>query len=481
MSDLERRVMKGVFWTVFQAVAGRALSFIVFIVLARLLVPADFGLVAMAGVFIAVLELLVQQGFSVAITQRETLEPAHESTAFWSNMILSVVLAGAFWIAAEPVAQLYRTEALVSVIRWLCPVLPLRALATVHIGLLQRHFRFRALGLLSVFGALVGGVAGISAAFLGWGVYALVVQQVVAGFVYVVSIWGVTRWVPTWTFSFGHLRDLISFSAHIVGAGILDVLNRRSDDLIIGLYLGDVALGLYAVAYRVLLVLNQVLAKPGTLVAFTAFSRFQDDRERVRMGFYESTRAASVISTPVFVGIAWLAPLGLPLVFGDKYVESGAVLQILALAGLGQAIFHFNSSVYLSVGRPDIRLKLLAINAAVHVAALLVAVRFGIEAVALAFVLRVYLLLPLDLIALRRLIDLSTKRYFANFVPAFFGSVALSLAVLGVLALPLSPLFKLSLAVVAGALAYALTLFGVAPDLVRGIWSRVKVAVQAAD
>jgi PST family polysaccharide transporter len=481
VSDFERRAMKGVFWTVLQAVAGRALSFLVFIVLARLLVPADFGLVAMAGAFIAFLDLLVQQGFSVAITQRENLEPEHESTAFWTNIVFSALLAAAFWISAEPVARLYQTPALAPVVRWLSAVLPLRALATVPVGLLQRHFRFRVLAIRSILGAVAGGVAGVVAAFAGWGVYALVVQQLVAGLVDVLTVWSAANWWPRFAYSFRHLRELLGFSGHILGAGLLDVLNRRSDDFLIGFFLGDVALGLYAVAYRVLLVLIQVLAKPGSLVAFTSFSRFQGDRDRIRSAFYQSTRAASVISIPIFIGIALLAPLAVPLVFGDKYEQSGLVLQLLALAGVPHSISHYSSSVYAGVGRPDVRLKLLAINSAVHVVALLLVVRWGIEAVAAVVVAQAYLFVPLDLGALRRLISVSPKRYFASFMPATAACAFMAAAVLGALALPVSALAKLVLAVVGGGVVYCVGLFAIAPDLVRGLWSRVKFAVQAAD
>jgi len=446
-----------------------------------LLVPADFGLVAMAGVFIALLELLVQQGFSVAITQREDLEPEHESTAFWTNIALSVLLAAAFWLAAEPVAMLYETPALAPVVRWLSAVLPLRGLAAVPVGLLQRHFRFRVLAIRSILGALAGGVAGVAAAIGGWGVYALVVQQLVAGLVDVVTVWSAVGWWPRFAYSFRHLRDLVGFSAHIVGAGLLDILNRRSDDFLIGLFLGDVALGLYAVGYRILLVLTQVLAKPGTLVAFAAFSRWQDDRDRIRAAFYQATQAASVISMPIFIGIALVAPIAVPLIFGEKYEQSGLVLHLLALAGVVHAISHYSSSVYVGIGRPDVRLKLLVINTVVHLAALLLVVRWGIEAVAAAVVAQVYLLVPLDLFALRRLIGVSPKRYFANFIPATVACALMVVVVVGVLALPLGAPARLVLSVVGGGLVYCIGLLTIAPELVRGIWSRVKLAVQAAD
>ena len=196
MSDLERRAVKGVFWTVIQSLGGRGLSLAVFVILARLLTPADFGLVAMAGVFIALLEVLVRQGFSAAITQREDLEPAHESTAFWTNLVLSGFMGLALWASAGWVAKLYSAPDLAPVVRWLSVVLPLRALVAVPVGLLQRRLAFRVLAVRSIFGAFVGGVAGVAAAFAGWGVYALVVQQLLGGLAEVLAVWGAAAWWP---------------------------------------------------------------------------------------------------------------------------------------------------------------------------------------------------------------------------------------------------------------------------------------------
>ena len=481
MIDPQRRASTGVFWTVLQAASRRLLSFLVFIVLARLLVPADFGLVAMAGVFITLLELVTQQGFSVAITQREELEPEHTSTAFWSNIVFSSAAAVGLWLCADPVARLYDTAALAPVVRWLSLVLPLRALAIVPVGLLQRRFQFRVLAIRSIAGALAGGAAGIAAALAGWGVYALVVQQLVAGIVDVVTVSAAAAWRPRLSFSFRHLRDLLGFSAHILGAGILEAMGRRSDDLIIGLLLGDVALGLYAVAYRVFQVLAHVVAKPGTLVAFTSFSRLQDTRDRIRLGFYEATRVASVVSMPVFVGLALVSPLMAPLVFGEQYERSGPVLRLLAIGGVAQALGHYSSSVYLSVGRPDVRLKILSVNTVVHVAAILATVRFGIEAVAAAVAATVYLLIPLDLFALRRLLDISPKRYFANFIPATGACLVMAFAVAAVLVAPLDPWPKLLAAVAAGALTYGIALYLIAPELVRNITSKLRLTLHVAD
>lgn len=286
MTELDQRgAVHGVLWTALQSIGVRLFSLLVFIVLARLLSPSDFGLLAMAGVFVALGDALVAQGFGTAITQREELEPEHESTAFWTNMLAGIGLGGLLYAAALSLARLYGQQELTPVIRWLSLALPLRGAVAVPVGLLQRRFEFRALAIRAVSAALAGGVAGVLAAVAGWGVYALVVQQLVGASLDVIVVWSAAAWWPRLAFSMRHLKDLIGFSAYLLASGLLGLLSRRADDFLIGLVLGDVALGIYAVAYRGLQILEQVLAKTGTVVAFSAFSRLQGQPERMREAF----------------------------------------------------------------------------------------------------------------------------------------------------------------------------------------------------
>jgi len=260
---------------------------------------------------------------------------------------------------------------------------------------------------------------------------------------------------------------------HLVGAGLLGFLNRRSDDFIIALVLGEVALGYYAVAYRVLQVLTQVLAKPGTMVATSAFSRLQRDPDRMREAFYRSTQAASVVSLPMFVGVSALAPQAVVLIFGEKFAPSGEVLRVLSLVGVVHSVSYYNFAVYIGIGRPDLRLKLLIMRTIPTILAFMLVVRWGILAVAAAYVVGAYLLMSLDLIALRRLIGLSWRRYFANFVPATLASAMMVLAIVGVMQLPMPDVARLFLSVGTGAVVYLVSLYLIAPSLARELWSKV--------
>jgi PST family polysaccharide transporter len=479
VSELDQRgAVHGVFWTAIQSIGVRVFSLLVFIVLARLLTPSDFGLLAMAGVFVVLGDALVAQGFGTAITQREQLEPEHESTAFWTNMALGLALGALLWAAAPWIAALYGQEALTSVIRWLSPVLPLRGAVAVPVGLLQRRFRFRALAIRSVLAALLGGVAGTLAAFWGWGVYALVVQQLVGASLDLIVVWSAAAWWPKLVYSIRHLKDLIGYSSYLLGSGLLGLLSRRADDFLIGVVLGDIALGIYAVAYRGLQILEQVLAKTGTIVAFTAFSRLQGQLERMREAFYESTRAASVITMPVFIGVSMLAPFAVPLVFGEQYVQSGQVLQVLALIGVLHGVSYFDYAVYNGVGRPDLVLKLLAVNTVANVVLFFVVARWGIVAVAAAYVARAYLLLPLNLIALRVAIGVSPRRYFANFIPAFSACLTMAVSLWLVSLLGLGDVSRLLVSIGVGGAVYLLTLRWLAPALVRDLLSKLRLLVR---
>jgi len=474
MTELDQRgAVRGVFWTALQSIGVRLFSLLVFIVLARLLTPSDFGLVAMAGVFVALGDTLVAQGFGTAITQREELEPEHESTAFWTNILAGVVLGGLLFAAAPSIAGLYGQQELTPVVRWLSLALPLRGAVAVPVGLLQRRFEFRALAIRSVSAALVGGVAGVLAAVAGWGVYALVVQQLVGAGLDVIVVWSAAAWWPRLAFSMRHLKDLIGFSSYLLASGLLGLLSRRADDFLIGLVLGDVALGIYSVAYRGLRILEQVLAKTGTVVAFSAFSRLQGQPERMREAFYQSTRAASVIAMPVFVGVAMLAPFAVPLVFGDQYVQSGQVLQVLALIGVLHGVSYFDYAVYMGVGRPDVVLKLLAVNTVANVVLFFFAAPFGIVAVAAAYVIRAYALLPLNLLALRATIEISTRRYFANFIPALGACLVMAVAIWAVSWFGFGDTNRLFASIAAGGLVYVLTLQRVAPALVQDLGAKL--------
>jgi PST family polysaccharide transporter len=299
-------------------------------------------------------------------------------------------------------------------------------------------------------------------------VWALVIQQVAASVVNVLTLWWASDWRPRWRWSRSHANDLFRFSAYVVGSSMLDFLNRRTDDFLIGYYRGATLLGVYALAYRVLLVMIQLLASTVT-VAFSAFSRLQADRDRLRNAFYRATRLSAFVAFPVCVGLVLVARDLVIIVFGSKWEASVPVLRVLAWVGLLHSLNYYFTTVYLAVGRPDLRLKLLAIHTVASVTAFAVAVRWGIVAVALAYVIRGYLLVPMDLFALKRLIGLHITRYMSLLVrPALASTVMAGAVIVTRLFMDSAPtLVRLGASVTVGAVVYALASFVISPDLLK--------------
>lgn len=472
--DLRQSAATGVFWSAVQTWGSQLISLVVFVVLARLLAPVDFGLVALATVYLAFVQIFLDQGFADAIVQREKLEKAHLDTAFWATIGIALVLLAIAFATAGLIAGLFSEDELAPVIRWLSLTFVVGALASVQQAILRRALLFKRLAVRSLIATVCGGIAGLTLAASGFGVWSLVGQQLVGGFAGVVVLWAASPWRPGRALSRRHFRELWSFGINIVGMNFLNFFNRRSDDLLIGYFLGPVALGFYTVGYRMLRIVTKVVANTMTQVAFPTFSRLQTQPDRMRRAFYSATQLTSLIAFPAFIALAVLAPEFVETVYGEQWAPSATIMQILAFIGILHASYYFNRSVILGAGRPTWALALATITAVANVVAFSIAVHWGIVAVAIAYVARAYLFSPLPLIVVHRIIGLDVRAYLGQFAVPLAGSLVMAAVMLGARELAGSASVFLISATLAGAASYLVTVrilspavFARAVDLTR--------------
>lgn len=429
--SLKQQATKGVVWSVAQKWGTQLISFCVFLVLSRLLEPEAFGLVALASVFIVLVEIFLDQGFSEAIVQRTELEHEHLDTAFWTGILTSLLLMG-FGIAASGlVAQLFKEPQLAPVVAGLSLSFPIGALSSTQQAILQRKLAFKSLTLRSLASAAVGGIVGVVMAFQGFGVWSLVVQTLVNNFAGAVVLWRVSDWRPGFNFAPQHFKELFHFGFNVVGIKLLDFVNRRSDDFLIGYFLGAKALGYYTIAYRLLFIIIKLLTGVTTSVAYPTFSRMQHDPEKMRRAFYQVTQYTSLISFPAFLVMMAMAPELTLLLFGAKWSPSIPVMQVLSIIGVVLSVSYFNNTVIKASGRPDWLLKIMLVNSVCNALGFLFAVRWGIVAVASAYVTVSYLLFPVYLRAVYRSIRIDLKTYFGQFVMPLGASLIAVAAIYG--------------------------------------------------
>lgn len=478
--NIQKKAVKGVVWSVIQHWGSQTISFVVFLLLARLLEPEGFGLVALASVFIAFMEIFLDQGLTQAIVQRKELDPEHLDTAFWINLTVGILLTTFGITFAGQIANLFHHPQLAPIVQWLSLSFLFGAFSRVQQAIIHRQLAFKVVAVRSLLATLVGGAVGVVMALGGFGVWSLVNQRLANDLVGALVLWGASDWRPKFNVSVKHFKELFAFGINMVGFNIVNFFNRRADDFLIGYFLGPVALGYYTVAYRVLWVMTQLLVTVTNQVALPTFSRLQEDDVRLQRAFYTVTQFTSLIAFPSFLGVAVLAPELVPVLFGSKWQPSIPVMQVLAFIGILHSMVYFNSTVMMAKGKPSWRFRVNCLNAVVNVIAFAVVTRWGILAVAVAYVISGYLIFPISIYLVRKLILLQLITYLCQYAIPLTGTLVMVIAIWGakyLLGELMNSAALLSACIIIGTFAYILTIFLMAPTVFRETLDFVQLAV----
>ena len=341
MSTLKQKTVRGLKWQAVEIAGRQLLSLFVFTTLARLLDPVAFGQVAMVGIFLALASLLSDQGLGIALVQRKDLQPQHLHTAFWFTNTASLILFGLTQLLAPWVASLMADADLVPLLRWASLSLLITPLSTVQRSLLNRDMDFRRPAMRTLLANLVGGAVGIALALGGYGVWALVFQQVVAAAAGSAFLWAVSSYRPKLYFSLTHLRDLVGVSSGVLVTGLLWFVASRVDQFFIGRYLSATSLGAYNLGTRLSDLANTVAVQPIAGVSLPGLSKMGDDHPRMCRTIVRGIEVVSLIICPIFMGLAATSPSLVAFLFGEKWLFAVPVVRALAIYQLISAMFVF--------------------------------------------------------------------------------------------------------------------------------------------
>jgi len=478
--DIKQQAARGVLWSAVGTWGQQLGTFLVFAVLARLLSPAAFGLVALATVFTAFVKILAEQGLVDAVIQRPEIDERDLDTAFWANLAVSVMLAGILSAVAPAIAAVMGQPLLGPVLAALSLGIVVAAFSGVQRAILARDLAFSSLTLRTLISVTVGSIAGVTAAVLGAGVWSLVILNLSTEAAGAITLWTVSDWRPRFHFSFQRLRSLTSFGLNIVGFKILNFLNRRSDDLLIGYQLGAVSLGYYTIAKKLVLVMITITTNVVGSVAFPVFSRIQGDTDTIRRGYYKAIRLTSLIAFPAFVGMAAAAPELIELLFGAKWAPSVPVMRIFAVVGLIQSVLFVPGIAMKALGKPSWRLGIATLITVATLGTIFVTVQWGIVAVAAGLAFVNLVLAPLTLVAARKLVGADAWTMARQIIPALAASIVMAAVVLalGYLLEDVRLILQVLTMVAAGMVAYVLVLWVIARPLVGEALDLARLALR---
>jgi PST family polysaccharide transporter len=406
--NLKHHVLSGVVWSGAARVGQQAMQFGLSIILARLLLPEDFGTIAMVLVFMGFANLFVDAGFGAALIQRVDVEERHIHSVFWLNVLLGAGMTVLFFVAAPFVAAFYEDADLLPLTRTLSVIFVISTVGMVPLALMQRRLQFHLLARISLLATLLSGLIGVSMAWAGAGVWSLVGQTIVSALLLTIMYWWASAWRPRLLVERVALRELWGFTAHLFGFSFINYWARNADNLVIGRNFGAAALGNYGRAYALMLLpITQVISVVST-VMFPALSSIQSDRPRVKRIYLRAVGLISLLTFPMMVGLLVTAEPFVLTVYGDNWTDVIPMIRILALVGIVQSLSNPTGWLYLSQGRTDWMFWWGVGGAGTLIAAIVVGARLGSAfTVAICYTIANLLLLYPAIAIPGRLIDLS--------------------------------------------------------------------------
>jgi polysaccharide transporter, PST family len=406
--------------------------------LAALLGPKDFGVVSIAVVYVLFLQMLLDQGLATALIQKKDLEPDHVNAVFWADMSLSLVFVGAsillsrWWAAVNHAPQ---AAAIISVLS-LC--IPIEGLAIVQKSLLSREMNFKSLSIRSNVSVLIGGGIGVGMAYAGWGVWALVGQQITRDLTALILLWRLSRWRPRLAFSWKHLKDLMGFSVSNFIAQLGVFADTYASAIVLGLFFGPVAVGLYRLADRVMSTVLSAATSSIQAVSLPEFSRFQDQPIELRKSVLTCIRLSSTVTLPALAGVAAVSA-SLMATVGAQWIPATGVLQILCVLGMFFVFAFFTGPLLQALAKVKLAAALEWARTLAGIGLLLLAgfvargrpISYQIMGIALArFVIGALLVTPVFLYLLMRLSGIAFRDLFSSIAPSMLASMGVVLSVL---------------------------------------------------
>ena len=434
MSVMREHVASGLKWTAVSQ-ASRLLSQLIgVLVLAHLLPPTDFGLLAMAATVTGFVSLFLDLGAGAAIVQKN--DPSHQllDSVFWLNAAFGVGLA-VLIAAVTPAIAFGLAEPRLKGVLWLLVLaFPISSLGVVHQALLEKISNFRQLAILESSASFTGLAGAAGAALAGWGVYSLVLQTLLTTFLTTCGLWLASQWRPKCRWDFREIRSLAGFSGNLVGFNIFNYFVRNADNLLIGRYLGASDLGYYTMAYKLMLWPLQNISRVVGRAMFPVFSRVQSEQNRLAEAYVRTTAAIALICAPLMFGFFVLREQFVLVALGEKWRPVAAVLAWLVPVGLLQSIGTTVGTLYLATGRTDVMFKWGVLSGIFVIPSFVIGLKWGITGVAAAYcmisvvVFYPALAIPYKLVGLR--VGDVVKRCIPSLISAAVMAIAVKVALM---------------------------------------------------
>lgn len=442
--------LKSVIWSAVERLSVQGVSFALSLIIARLVLPSEFGLIAMLSIFISIAQTFVDSGFSNALIQKQNRSEVDFSTVFYFNIIVGIFFYILLYICAPLIAEFYHEPLLVSVTRWVALSFVLSSFSVVQRAKLTIAHDFKSQAIASFIAVLISGVLGVYFAYKGWGVWALVIQTLTNQLLISLLLWLIARWIPAFVFSKNSFKTLFNFGSKLLLSGLLNTVYTNIYTIIIGRIYSAQSLGFYSKANMLSQFSVVSLANILHRAIYPYQCEMQNDNERLHELYMRYLRLSAFLSFPIMFGILTLANSFVIVVLTDKWLPCVPMIRILCIAYMFYIVSYVNCQMLNVKGRSDLFLRAEIFKKIIAVVLLLLALPFGVEA--LCWSMAVYGIIDLFIIVpfVKKIINTNLSEVVRLLIPSLLVSVITSV----ITYIAISFISQVILQLVGGAIIY---------------------------
>ena len=454
-SKLKSKTIRAGAWSFLEALSQRGVQFIVGVILARLLLPEQFGLIGMLLVFMAISQTFLDSGFGAALIQKQEVSAKDINSIFYFNVFIGILVVFCLFILSPLVATFYNQPILSPLLRLISLTIIINSFGLVHNVLLIKALNFKTQTKVTLLASTISGIIGISMAYRGYGVWSLAAQQISNSSFRTILLWFFDSWRPAWLFSFKSLQEMFRFGSNLLVSGLLNTFFDNIYLVVIGKLFPPADLGYFTRANNLQRLPSRTLSSVVARVTFPVFSTIQNDPERVKRGMQKALTMLAFFNFPMMIGLAVVARPLVLILLTEKWAPCIPYLQLLCLVGAMFPLHLINLNVLQALGKSNLFLRLEIIKKILIVFNIIVTYRWGILAMISGQIIISFLSYYLNAYYNKLLINYSIFEQIRDIFPYFLATLLMAIPVYFMLYLPIrSYLLLLFIQAVTGVLIY---------------------------
>lgn len=426
---MNNKVFSNFIWRFAERCGAQLVTFVVSIVLARILLPEDYGKIALITVFTTILQVFVDSGLGTALIQKKDADELDFSSVFYFNLVVCIVLYICMFIAAPHIAKFYNDNSLTPIIRVVSITILISGVKGIQQSYVSKNLLFKRFFYATIGGTLFSAIVGITLAYLGYGVWAIVAQQLTNTAIDTLILWVTVKWRPIKNFSWIRLKELLSFGWKMLASSLLDTVYNNMRSLIIGKMYSSSDLALYNQGNQFPNVIVNNINSSIDSVLLPTLAREQDDRIRLKKMTRRAIKISTYIMAPIMMGLAFCAEPIVRIVLTEKWIGCVPYLQIFCVSYMFQPIHTANLNAIKAMGRSDLFLKLEILKKIVGMILLFTTMWFGVMAMAYSLLVSTITSMFINSLPNKDLLEYSFREQMLDILPAVVLAIAMGIAV----------------------------------------------------